>query len=87
MAKHNPIHGKRWIALGLIRSQDKSLVMKKMQHYKIPIKIGGNQLHKEGDPRRKQFQEIYVGRGHRREAMKVMNVLFAAPTSDPEEVE
>lgn len=85
MRKNNPLHGKQWIALGLIRSQDITLVKKKMAQYKIPIKIGGNQLHKEGDPRRKQFQEVYVGRGHRREAMKVMRVLFAAPSDEPEE--
>lgn len=81
--KKNPPHGKRWIHLGLIRSQDKPLVAKKMAQYKIPVKIGGNKLHAPGDPRQKQFQEIFVSRGFRREAMKIMKVLFAAPTKDP----
>lgn len=85
MAKKNPMHGKRWITLGLIRVQDKAFVVKQMAKYKIPIKIGDNQLHKKDDPRRKQYQEMYVGRGHRREAMKVMRILFATPSSSPEE--
>ena len=85
MSHKNPPHGKEWIHLGLIRVQDKSLVEKKMKQYKIPVKIGGNKLHAATDPRQKQFQEIFVRRGFRREAMKVMKMLFTAPSSEPEE--
>lgn len=77
-----PKLGKQWIHIGMIRVQDQKLIEKKMAQFKIPIKIAINHMHPEEDPRHKQFKEIYVGRGFRREAMKVMKVLFAAPSKD-----
>ena len=83
--KNNPPHGKEWIHLGFIRMQDKPLVEKKMKQYKIPTKIQGNMLHAKEDPRHKQYIELFVRRGFRREAMKVMKVLFAEPSHDVED--
>lgn len=80
--KNNPPHGKEWIHLGLLRVQDKALVAKKMAQYKIPAKIGGNKLHAPDDPRHKQFIELFIRRGFRREAMKVMKVLFAVQPAE-----
>lgn len=74
-----PRLGKRWIQIGFIRVEDKGLVERELKKHRIPHKIEGNKLHAKGDPRQKKFKELFVGRGYRREAMKVMKILFSAP--------
>lgn len=83
-ATNSPRLGKNWIQLGLIRVEDKELVQSSLKRHKIVFKIEGNRFHKTDDLRRKNYQELFVAHGYRREAMRVMKMLFS---SQPQEEE
>lgn len=75
--KNFPRLGKTWIPIGMVRTEDVALVKKTMQRHKIVVKIEGNTYHAKSDARHGQFREIFVMRGHRREAIHQLKLLFS----------